>query len=164
MASDPKIPRQDRFTLRPVELPDDADFLRDLYCTTRYDVEGVFPDESLKRNFLMMQHEAQMAGYAEQFPRASHDIIELDGEAIGRIMVDRNPDSIRCVDLSLLPASRGSGIGTSLLKALLSECSDKGVPCLLKVLMTSRALALYERLGFRVEGNDGIRFSMRWEG
>ena len=162
MTPDPKSSLAHRVTLRPVVLPDDQDFLRDLYFTTRNDVEGVFPNEELKRSFLQMQHEAQIRGYAEQFPRASHDIIELDRTSVGRLMVDRQPDFIRCVDISILPRSRDVGIGTHLLNGLLRECSDGGVPCLLKVFVNSRAVALYERLGFRAEGDDGLRISMRW--
>jgi GNAT superfamily N-acetyltransferase len=109
-----------------------------------------------------MQHDAQMLGYAEQFPTASHEIIELDGKSVGRLMVDRQPEFIGCVDVSILPEIRGIGMGTYLLKNLLHECDRLGVPCLLKVLVKSRAVALYERLGFVVEGGDGLRLWMRW--
>jgi GNAT superfamily N-acetyltransferase len=164
MMSDPDRSIADRVTLRPAAVPDDEDFLRELYFDTRDDLDGMFADEDLKRNLLLMQHRGQIQTYARQFPDASNHVVELDGEPIGRLMVDRQPGSIRCIDISLIPEKRGNGIGSFLLKNLLDECAEKGVPCTLHVLITNPARRLYERLGFRVEEDDGTRFFMRWNG
>jgi GNAT superfamily N-acetyltransferase len=67
-------------------------------------------------------------------------------------------------DISLVPEFRNRGIGTFLLNELLGECEAKGLPCELKVLKTNRARLLYDKLGFRVEGDDGVRLHMRWVG
>lgn len=152
----------DRLVLKPVVLPDDDEFLRDLYFLSRNDINMNFPGEEVKQDLLLMQYRGQMLTYQQQFPAASHDIVELDERPIGRLMIDRQPEAIRVVDISLIPEKRNMGIGTSLLKRVLAECSEKSLYCVLQVLAFNRARALYERLGFRVEGNDGIRLTMRW--
>lgn len=154
----------ERVTLRPAEFPDDEDFLRELYFASRDDLDEIFGKGDLKRNLLSMQHRGQTQTYGRHFPGASNDIVELDGRRIGRLMVDRQADSIRCIDISLMPETRSCGIGSFLLKRLLSECTEKGLPCVLHVLNANRARVLYERLGFRVEEDDGARSFMRWNG
>lgn len=148
--------------MRSVLLKADEEFLRGLYRDSRSDLDGVFHDEDQQRQLIDIQYRGQTLTYARDFPDASHNIIELDGRPIGRVMVDRQPAFIQLVDLSLVREYRGIGIGTCVLKGLLAECAIKGVPCLLQVLKTNQARDLYERLGFRVEGDDGARFLMRW--
>lgn len=143
-------------------MPDDDAFLQELYFTTRDDLDGIFPDEEQKRQLLLIQYKGQTLTYANQFPDASHDVIELDGEPVGRLMVSRQRDAVQCVDISLRPEMRNIGIGTIVLRDLLAESTSRGLPCVLQVLKANPARHLYERLGFTIEGDDGMRFFMKW--
>ena len=148
--------------LRPVELPDDEGFLRELYDTTREDLTLHIPDKVQLRHILEMQYEGQKVTYAAQFPNASHDIILLSVEPIGRLIVDRRDDAIHGVDLALLPEARRRGIGRTILERLFEECVERRVPFVFHVLKSNPAQRLYERLGCVVVGDNLTHYSMQW--
>jgi ribosomal protein S18 acetylase RimI-like enzyme len=77
--------------------------------------------------------------------------------------VDRTASEVRLVDISLLPAARGGGTGTHLICALLEEAAGAGRPVRLHVARGNPALRLYARLGFRVDGDDGMYLAMTWD-
>jgi hypothetical protein len=58
-----------------------------------------------------MQFKARHGYYQKQFPHAGYQIIEKDGEPIGRLYLDRGPQELRIIDIALLPGQRGTGIG-----------------------------------------------------
>ena len=153
---------QDRITYRAVVMPDDEPFLQDLYFTTRNDLAGLFTDDEQLRRMLLIQYNGQWATYSLMYPDASHDIVLLDAEPVGRLMVDRRPDSILGVDLALVPSARGQGIGAIVIGQLLSESSRSRVPFVFHVLKTNPARRLYERLGCRIAGDDATHFYMEW--
>lgn len=153
----------DRLDLRPVTMPDDEPFLTELYFSVRDDLRGLFDDEKQTRQLMLMQYRAQAFTYGQQYPDASNDVIMLDGTAVGRIIVDRGPGVTRLVDISLVPASRDLGIGTSMLRRLCAESAGENRRLVLQVLKTNPAVSLYERMGFRVCDDDGTRLSMEWD-
>jgi ribosomal protein S18 acetylase RimI-like enzyme len=153
---------ENRISRRPVIMPDDEIFLQDLYLASRDDLQGLFTDNEQMRQLLLMQYRAQALTYSGQFPSAEHEVILLDAEPVGRVMVDSGPEVMRLVDISLLPGSRNIGIGTEIMKQLLAECGANGLPCELSVLRTNPAQHLYERLGFKFIGEDETRLHMRW--
>lgn len=70
-------------------------------------------DEEQKAGFIRMQFNAQRQQYKFAFPNAENKIILLDGQAVGRILVNRSEDEIRLVDIAFLPEYRGGGIGST---------------------------------------------------
>jgi GNAT superfamily N-acetyltransferase len=65
------------------------------------------------------------------------------------------------VSAAVLPPHRGRGIGTALLRALGHEAREQGIERLsLSVERDNPAAALYERLGFRPLGREGIALTM----
>jgi ribosomal protein S18 acetylase RimI-like enzyme len=110
--------------------------------------------------FLKMQFEAQRRSYESAYPQAEHQIVEQDGQPIGRIMVVRNEDSALLVDIALLSEHRALGIGERLLRELLLQSSRDRVPVRLQVLKTNPALRLYERLGFTRTSEDQMYIQM----
>ena len=149
-----------RLILRSVAPSDDA-FLFRLYASTRKEELDAWGwDDEQRKAFLEMQFRAQHMSYRAQFPNADHQIILKDDQPIGRIMVTRTDDEFRLVDIALLWESRGSGIGTQLVRALVEEASRAGKPLRLTVLRTNPAARLYERLGFTVVGDNGLYFQM----
>lgn len=136
-------------TLRPAR-PDDA-FLFALYAGTRADELAAWGWDAAQRDaFLVMQFRAQQRHYEAAWPRAEHRVVCLAGRPIGRLLVAREPDEIRLVDIALLPEHRGAGIGAGLIRGLLAEAARAGLPVRLHAARDSRARRLYERLGFVV--------------
>jgi ribosomal protein S18 acetylase RimI-like enzyme len=117
--------------------------------------------EAERDAFLDGQFRAQLASYRARFPGSDHTLICLGGRPVGRLWVARTADELLVVDLALLPASRGSGIGTTLLRGLLDEAQAASVPVRLSVERDNpRAMALYRQLGFRPVGGDELRVRM----
>jgi ribosomal protein S18 acetylase RimI-like enzyme len=142
--------------LRPVSA-DDAGFLLRLYASTREAELALLPwEQGAKEAFVRMQFAAQDRYYRQTFPGARHDIILAGEEPAGRLYVHRGPEAMLVVDLALLPGHRGRGIGTALLRELLSEAAAAGAPVRLHVEHDSPARRLYERLGFRPIVDQGV--------
>ena len=153
----------DRIELRPVVMPDDEEFLKALYATTRYDIERVPFSEAEKDAFLLMQYTAQKNHYDSYYDKASHDIVLYDGRQAGRYMVDSEGSEIIGVDLSLLPEFRSLGIGTVLLKGSFADAAATGRPFVFHVIKDNeKAIALYKRLGCKFTGETEMHYKMSW--
>lgn len=149
--------------LRPATAADDA-FLRRVYASTReQELARLDWSEAQKSAFLAMQFEAQDRHYREHYPDARFDVIERGGVPVGRLYVHRWAEEIRIIDIALLPEHRGAGMGGALLRALLAEASEHAKCVTIHVERENPARRLYERLGFRVEADDGaIYLFMAW--
>src|SRR5687767_9242096 len=149
-------------SLRSITPEDDA-FLAGLYASTRAEELAVtgWSDEKTAA-FCRQQFDAQSAHYRENYPGALLQVIERDGQAIGRLYVARWAKEIRIMDIALLPAHRGSGIGTQLLRELQEGARSAGKSLTIHVERFNRALRLYERLGFREIEDKGVYLLMEW--
>lgn len=147
-------------TLRPAS-EQDQDFLLALYAGTRTDLEAL-PDAGLRAQLVQLQFQAQQQHYRAQFPQAEFSIVLAGTRPVGRIVVDRGVAGLRLVDISLLPAERGQGIGQRLLSALMEQAQLDALPVCLNVLTDNRARHLYQRLGFVPGAVDGVHQSMEW--
>jgi ribosomal protein S18 acetylase RimI-like enzyme len=146
--------------LRPVE-DADRDFLVEVYRSLREpELAMVAWDEATKRAFVEQQYSAQDAHYRSNYPDATLDVIEVDGERAGRLYVHRGPSDIRIMDIALAPAFRGRGIGTALLAELIAEADASGRKLSIHVEMNNPARALYDRFGFRPAGEHGVYILM----
>lgn len=143
--------------------PEDVPFLAGLYASTRWEelAPTGWSDEE-KTIFCRRQFDAQSAHYRQHYPEAAFQIIERDGEPIGRLYVARWKQEIRIVDISLLPDFRGSGIGSQLLRELQDEASAAGKSLTIHVERFNRALQLYQRLGFEQIEDKGVYLLMEW--
>lgn len=156
-------PMTDQLTLRPIS-DDDLPFLERLYGSTRADeMAAVDWTDAEKEAFLAMQFRAQHRHYQAYYANADFDVIELDGEPIGRLYLDRRDDEIRIVDIALLPAYRGRGIGTRYLKQIMAEAAALARPVRIHVEHFNPAMRLYRRLGFRHVDSNGVYHLMEWQ-
>jgi predicted GNAT family acetyltransferase len=89
-------------------------------------------------------------------------VIEMDGEAVGRLYVARWPEEIRIIDIALLPQHRNGGIGSSLLADLCREAAAAGKPVTIHVERFNPALGLYHRLGFVPIADKGVYLLLQW--
>jgi ribosomal protein S18 acetylase RimI-like enzyme len=143
-------------TLRPVA-SSDRDLLLQVYASTREEeLQLVDWSADQKAAFVRMQFEAQDAYYREHYHPATFDVVEVDGEPVGRLYVARWEDEIRIIDVALLPEHRGRGIGTSLIRALLDEAAASGKRLSIHVETHNPARRLYERLGFAEVADRGL--------
>lgn len=149
-----------RLNFCPIRETDRA-FLERLYADTRTEELALTGwSETQKQAFLRQQFEAQHTFYRQHFADARFDLILLDDQPVGRFYVDRRADEIRIIDIALLPEYRGQGIGGRLLRELLAEAATAGQPLRIHVERYNPALRLYQRLGFRSVGDNGVYFLM----
>src|SRR6266481_3101740 len=147
-------------SLRPFNA-EDQEFLFRLYASTRIrEIEPFGWPAAQQEAFLRMQFGAQQRWYETMYARAEHHIVEIEGQAIGRMMVLRQANPVVLVDISLLAEYRGQGIGSKLVRALIEECRQSGAVLRLQVLKTNPALRLYQRLGFTRTGEDQMYVQM----
>jgi ribosomal protein S18 acetylase RimI-like enzyme len=135
--------------LRPVE-PDDEEFLLGVYASSRAAEMALVPwDEEQKRAFVRSQFAAQHAQYNERFPDAEHSVILYRGRPAGRLWIGRTPEQIRLLDIAILPEFQNQGIGAALLKSLISESEQRGLPLRHMVFkLNDAALRFYRRFNF----------------
>ena len=149
-----------KISLRPAT-PEDQKFLQTLYASTRQEEMSLVNwSAAQKEAFLLMQFSARQRSYESSFPGAAHRIILVEGALAGAMIVSRNSEEIRLVDISLLPERRNQGIGSRLIGDLIAESVQGGLPLRLSVLQGNRAAHLYERLGFAKSGEDGMYAQM----
>ena len=149
-------------SFRPVEEAD-LPFLCALYASTREDELRVVDwPETQKKTFLDTQFEAQHRYYQDQFPTADYLVVERDGEAIGRIYLDRRADELRLVDIALVPEARNQGLGSALLLDLLDEGQAASLPIRIHVEKFNPAMRLYLQLGFKPVEDQGVYELMEW--
>jgi ribosomal protein S18 acetylase RimI-like enzyme len=149
--------------LRPIRDDDEPVLLR-VYASTREQELAPVPwSAEQKASFLAMQFAAQSAHYAEHYAGMTADVVLIDGEPAGRLLVARWRAEIRIVDIALLPQFRGRGAGGELLAELIDEATEMGKRLSIHVERDNRALSLYERLGFRPVGETGVYLRMEWD-
>ena len=147
--------------LRPTRAGDE-EFLYGVYASTRQEeLAQTGWGEALIETFLRQQFDAQSSYYREHYQDTSFDVILADGRPIGRLYVARWPEEIRIVDIALLPENRGAGVGTALLRDLISESEASAKPLSIHVERFNPALRLYERLGFREVEDKGVYLLMQ---
>ena len=149
--------------LRP-ETEADLGFLKDLYASSREPEMAMLVNWTgeQKREFLEMQFNAQRGHYRQHYPDARYDVIERDGTAIGRLYVAEQSRELILMDITLMPESRNSGIGTQLCGAVMNEAAQKGKIVSLHVEDENPARRLYDRLGFVEVGEVTFYKLMHW--
>lgn len=144
----------------------DLVFLRELYGTLRADELGRMPwPAQAKEAFLDNQFALQHRHFVGHFPKAHFLIVEREGQPCGRFYLD-DEDAIdaHVVDIALLPAIRGDGIGSALLRATQSYAAATRRGVMLYVEKHNiAAQRLYRRLGFRVKGEEALHYRLRWQ-
>ena len=158
----PAIDASSQLALRPIS-NQDRGFLYRLYACTREDEMALVNwSNSEKQNFLMMQFQAQSRFYADEFPNASFDVIELDGQPVGRLYADVRDGEIRVIDIAILPEFRGRGIGSHYLQQVIQKAAEKNLNVGIHVERNNPAMNLYQRLGFDKREDKGVYWFMVW--
>jgi RimJ/RimL family protein N-acetyltransferase len=115
-------------------------------------------DLLLKQQFIL-----QTMSYAQHFPAAKTFIITLDGEAIGKIILNRTQKSVHIVDIAFVQKMRGKGYGTEIFSALKSFATHEQLPLQLAVDQQNiPAKRLYLRLGFTLVESSATHDTLIW--
>jgi ribosomal protein S18 acetylase RimI-like enzyme len=142
----------------------DRDFLYRVYASTRLDEMAMTGwSEAQVSTFLTMQFTLQHTQYRENYPGALFALILAETVPAGRLYTDRNNGDMRVIDITLLKEFRGRGIGGRIMRGLVEEADAKGLTMSLHVEMNNPARELYQALGFREKGLQGIHYSMERE-
>ena len=118
--------------------------------------------EEQKQHFINMQFDAQRYHYQTYYDNAEFQIIEQNRRSIGRLYVDRMPDQIRVMDLTLIPERRNKGIGSRLIRAVQSQAKALGLPVTLHAEKLGSEVEFYKQLGFEIVGEKEEHFFMKW--
>lgn len=141
--------------MRAVTNEDDA-FLYEIYKASRAaEFAPLQLPEAQLDSLMRMQYQSREQSYTAQFPDADHAIVSVDDAGVGQIRVNRAAEEHRLVDIALLPAWQGKGIGTLLVSQLIETARELGVPLRCSVAMNNPgSFRFHQRLGFTIIAED----------
>ena len=145
------------FALRPA-LPADADFEHQLYASTRDDLRPLGPE--VFDGLVGMHFRAQSMSIRLEHPQAERQIVVVQNAPVGRLIIDASGKAVEVIDVALLPEYRNYGLGSSVLNSVLAQADRLGRAIRLHVEKQSRAVRLFERLGFVICGDAGMYLEM----
>ena len=147
---------------RPIT-PDDLPFLAEVYASTRAEeVAASGWPADFQRQFLAQQFDAQHRHYQTHYPDAEWLVIVRDGAMVGRLYIEEWPSQFRLIDIALLPAARGLGIGSAILDDMFALAEAAGKAVSIHVEKNNPAMALYRRLGFETVEDKGVYDLLEW--
>lgn len=132
--------------------PEDLNFLlelRKLSMTEHLLAAGLDYDDE--------QHKARILEYYNDTY-----LLNLADKAIGVVKLGQMADRWHIRQFQILPDYHGKGVGTKVLSLLQSKAQSVNMPITLNVLYQNPARRLYERMGFKVIGENGLEYQMRW--
>jgi GNAT superfamily N-acetyltransferase len=141
--------------LVPIELRPalDHDFE---YCRRLYFDEMRWIIEELR-----LGRTAQETSFRQQWNSTQVRIIVLDGSDVGWVQTIRKDDELFVAQMFVDGRFQRKGIGTKVMKRLISEATAFNLAVRLNVVRINPARRLYERLGFRVTHEDDRKFYMK---
>lgn len=149
-------------TLRPAS-PDDREFLFVVYADSRaQEMARTGWDAASIDAFLREQFRLQANHYERLYPDAEFLVIQREDAPIGRLYLCEFADRIQFMDIALLSAERGRGVGTAAIRAIQAHAHSRAKPVRLFVEDDNPAARLYFRLDFRKVGHHGIYSLLEW--
>lgn len=134
---------------------DDRPFVEEVYfATQRYIIEALFGWRGA---------DAEAAKFASFYDQPNTVIITQGTKDIGWMAVERGKDEMVLEHIYIVESKQGQGIGTAILRDLIAEALHAGIPLRLATAKMNRARSLYERLGFRIIGEDEYKFFMEYK-
>ena len=156
------LPLSAPYQLR-VQSDDDDGFATELYSSTRDDLRQMPADPAVIEQLITMQRRMQSHGYRQAYPRAAYLVLQHGDTPIGRLVLDRQADVLHLVDIAILPAAQGQGAGSAVLRGLQAQAGAQQCRIHLAVNKSNTAArALYQRLGFRLRGENEVQEQLAW--
>ena len=151
------VPTDPALRLRPASAADEA-FIWHLFDEVR---RGQFAATGLAGPVLdqivAQQFKSQTAGYVAQFPDAISLIVTRDTTSVGRLLLHCASERWHVIDIVLLPADCGRGLGSAIFDALEASARARGIGALTLTVLASNlgAHRFYLRRGFAEIGSAG---------
>jgi ribosomal protein S18 acetylase RimI-like enzyme len=147
--------------LRPATLEDVA-FLADVVITATL-AQGRFPRDADLDDYRAGYEDWTRETILGAIPDCTLSVIEYDGCPVGRLRVVRTQTSITLAGIQLLPAYQNRRIGSALIEQLKREAELKQLPLCVSVEKDNpHAQRLYERLGYRMIGEDEQEYHLEY--
>ena len=130
-------PTEALLTLRAArDNEDDAAFFFALFAATRAPEMAAMPIDAKAKDFLLRaQHRSMTETYRREYPNARWEVIELEGEPVGRLVTDIGNACVTYVDIAILPQTRQRGLARRVMLQALEEPRRLGLPARVSVLM-----------------------------
>ncbi|MFA7430423.1 MAG: GNAT family N-acetyltransferase [Rhodospirillaceae bacterium] len=149
-------------SVRPARSGDKA-FLRKLYRSSRTDLEALNLEPDLFQSILDMQERAREIGQGTNHPNGFEFVLEKLGDPVGRLAVAPEPDGMRIVDLTFIPALRNQGLGTAVIAALQQAAAVMRGKLVCMALCTNPQLrTTLALLGFQVVSVNDVAELLVW--
>ncbi len=149
-------------TLRAVT-PADEPFLFRLYAGTRAAELALTPwNDAQREAFLRMQFAAQTQAYWGRYPDSKHQIIEADGESVGRLWVAHGAEHIHILDVALLPEC-SADISAQVIDDLVREAAIRRQSITIYVAAFDPVQPWFEQLGFKPIEQTGFHSLLQWQ-
>ena len=110
---------------------------------------------------MVWDEQKQIAGFAEHWDVKDVQVICADGRDVGWLQATETSPEILLQQFFVSPEHQRVGIGTQVLRGLLAAWMLTGKPLVVTVLKNNPARRFYERFGFSVIGEAGVKFEMR---
>lgn len=155
MSARPSVDAPPLVSLRAAVAADDP-FLRRLGLDARPELQLLPPQ------LVDLQIAAQRTQYLRNHPGALDEIVELDGEPVGRCWTADVEGELHLLDLAVRADRRRHGIGRAVLNAVVERAAVRGAAVRLMVWSTNAdARRLYRAAGFAEVGAAGGYVEMR---
>lgn len=157
-----KISLPDGLGLRAAR-PSDKPFIEKLFQSTREflylaDAEKDYIDMIIGHQMQLQEH-----SYGDQSPNACTMVVEKQGTAIGKVMIDFGSNIAHVIDLAFIMEARGRGYGKAVLQAVQYVAGQQGLPVGLTVEKQNLpAKNLYVKLGFQLAEASQTHEFMLW--
>lgn len=148
--------------LRPPVEADRDDLIRIYEASREIELATVPWDAAQKREFAELQLTAQTNHYREYYPEATESIIEFDAETAGRLYVDRGPEQIAILDITVLPEFRRRGIATQIVRDLQAEARNSRSIRVFVESFNAASAAFFTAHGFEPVGQEGMNVRFEW--
>jgi GNAT superfamily N-acetyltransferase len=110
---------------------------------------------------LHLDRAAQAASFQQQWDLTQVHIIALDGSDVGWLQTETQEDELFVAQMFVDRPFQRRGIGTEVMKRLISEAACVNQTMRLNVVKINPAVRLYQRLGFQVIREDDRKFYMK---
>ena len=112
----------------------------------------------------------QVWGWEDDYQRERHNrefdshdfhIIQFRGTDVGFFITSSTSGTLKVNQIFILPEYQGRGIGSACMTHIIDNANLEQRSVVLQVLkVNTRGIALYQRLGFTIVGEDSIYFQM----
>lgn len=153
----------DRITIRPAIPEDEALFFALFAEEKAAELAPLGLRVEQLQPLLEIQYRGRELSYAQAMMNPADSILCMaDGASAGRMLVDRQPECIRVMDIAVLAVYRNRGVATEALRRLQADAARGSLPVRLRVMKNSAAERLYLRLGFKTVSSGEISHEMEW--